>query len=393
MQQLDFSPLAVSVQALGTLLLALMLAQLGRISARRYARRWAAAWGLFFLALVCVRLYIYTDEPLTWAAYLLFEWGFLALLWSGCRNFVKLPDIANHLLAYGVAAAALLAALMTRFAPTFNSLFIGQAAIVAAGAIACIITLYRITPDRRDYGWRTLRLALILMALVYGSYIPLFAVHEYVRYLPILRASSLADLMVSIGLGFGMILVTAEDANTELRETLSALAQVRRRLEKKLNTDPLTNALNRHAFHSMQRGDDVSADQLAGVVLMIDIDSLKAINDKAGHAAGDAVIRAAANVIRAIIRADDLLFRWGGDEFVAVIPNLNLEIVAARLRALNAGGVARLPDGRELPFGLSWGGAEFGPNRALDDAMRDADGRMYQNRESSRAAGGTPVTC
>src|SRR5437763_16436634 len=106
-----------------------------------------------------------------------------------------------------------------------------------------------------------------------------------------------------------MIVLTAEEANLELEDAKS-------RIERKLHIDPLTEALNRHAFHSMQHGDEVETEGvLSGVLVMIDVDNLKGINDALGHAAGDAVIRASANAVRMLIRADDLLFRWGGDEF------------------------------------------------------------------------------
>ena len=55
-------------------------------------------------------------------------------------------------------------------------------------------------------------------------------------------------------------------------------------------------------------------------VVMADVDRLKRINDAEGHEAGDEAIRSVANAIRKRIRADDLLFRWGGDEFLVVMP-------------------------------------------------------------------------
>ena len=83
----------------------------------------------------------------------------------------------------------------------------------------------------------------------------------------------------------------------------------------------------------MQRGDEIATDGvLNGVVVMIDVCNLKQINDDIGHAAGDIVIRATANNVRQLIRADDLLFRWGGDEFVAIIPNSTMTVVPSGWR-------------------------------------------------------------
>lgn len=381
MGQVELSPMAVTLQAIGMLLLAAMLAQLGRISGRAYAKRWALGWALYFLALTAVRIYIATLEPLTWLGYLMFQWAYLVLLWSGCRSLVRVREPDVQLLSYALPLGAAAAAVLIRLAPTFNDLFTVQAAIVAFVAGASYRTLGRMPAERRQQGWGTFRGALLTMALVYTAYVPLYAYNEHARKIPLLGYSSLADLLLCIVLGFGMILVTAEDTNSELRSALSELDEARVRVEQKMRTDPLTNALNRHAFYAMQRGEEIASEGLAGVVLMIDIDNLKQINDTEGHAVGDAVIRAAANAIRARIRADDLLFRWGGDEFVAVIPNLALEAVSERMASLREGLKVSVSSGRHLLFFLSWGGAEFSPARPLDDAMREADKRMYERRQ------------
>ena len=98
-----------------------------------------------------------------------------------------------------------------------------------------------------------------------------------------------------------------EAANQELRrahDKLELLAQM----------DPLTEALNRHAFHSLlTRNESGSEADSSGCVAVIDIDNLKPINDTQGHQVGDKAIRAVATAVRSMIRADDMLFRWGGD--------------------------------------------------------------------------------
>jgi len=376
--KIDFSGLAVTVQAIGTLLLAIMLAQLGRIFRRSYAGRWAIGWGAYFLGLLSVRLYIQYESRAFWVAYLVLEWIFLYLLWAGCREILKGERMEFRHASYAIPTAVVVATVLARFIPSFNDLFIVQTAIVAFGATASFVTLNR----RRDCatGCSIMRVSLVVMAALYFAYIPAYAYYTHVAKFPLLEYSSLADLFVSVILGFGMIIVTAEEANMELEEAKA-------RAELKLNIDPLTEALNRHAFHSMQHGDEVQTDgELSGVAVMIDVDNLKGINDKFGHAAGDAVIRAAANSVRTLIRADDLLFRWGGDEFVAIIPNSTLATVCERLAPLSDGIMARVsPSGPPLRFSISWGGAEFGDRTSLDSAMKAADQAMYRTRSQARA--------
>lgn len=378
MGTIDFSPLAVTVQAIGTLLLAIMLAQLGRIFRRSYARRWAFGWGSLFLALTAVRLDIHYGSRGFWVAYLVLEWVFLYLLWAGCREILTGQRMEFRHAAYAIPVAIAVAAVMARFAPSFDDLFTVQTAIVGSAAVASFVTLNRRTDCA--IGCSIMRISLVLMAALYYAYVPLYAYYTHVAKFPFLEYSSLGDLLVAVVLGFGMIIVTAEEANRELEEAKA-------RVEQKLNIDPLTEALNRHAFHSMQHGDEVQTDgALSGVVVMIDVDNLKGINDKFGHVAGDAVIRASANSVRNLIRADDLLFRWGGDEFVAIIPNSTLAIVCERLSPLSEGIMARVsPSGPPLRFSISWGGAEFGDRMSLDSAMKAADQAMYRTRSQARA--------
>jgi len=381
---IDFSPVAVSVQAVGTLLLSLMLAQIGRIFAWRYARAWALAWFSMFIALAAVRFYIYTLDPHEWIAYLCGEWAFLLLLYSGCRELATGRRLNTRNVLYSIPVALIVAVLMMYIAPTFNDLFMGQAAIVAVSFLASYVILGLTPPARRSIGWQTLRLALALEALLYAVYIPLYFTHTRLHPVQFLEYSSLADLLLSVFLGFTMILVTAEEANRGLREAMTELEETRSQLELQLQTDPLTEALNRHAFYSMQRGEEVKTDgALSGVVVMIDVDNLKRINDEIGHVAGDAVIRATANAVRTLIRADDLLFRWGGDEFVAIVPNMQLAAVRERLAPLSEGITARVSaSGPTMNFHISWGAAEFDVERSLDQAIKIADKDMYASRNA-----------
>ncbi|HZI61623.1 MAG TPA: GGDEF domain-containing protein, partial [Pyrinomonadaceae bacterium] len=121
-----------------------------------------------------------------------------------------------------------------------------------------------------------------------------------------------------------------EQSNRQLREA-------RDKLELLAQMDPLTEALNRHAFHSLLRGpEDGMQLDTSGSVAVIDIDNLKPINDTWGHSTGDKAIRVVARSMRSLIRADDMLFRWGGDEFLMLMFNLSEEETSRRMTKLNA---------------------------------------------------------
>jgi diguanylate cyclase (GGDEF)-like protein len=369
---IEISSVAVTFQAIGTLLLAFMLRQIGRNFDCPFARQWAWGWLAMFAAIASVRVFIATGHRELWVVYLVAQWASILLLYSGCRELTE-RRIGIRYALYLLPVAAALAAMLTNAVRDFNGLFMVEATVVGSGALISFLALGHDT--RRTTGWQMMRLALVLMGALYFSYVPLYALYELGVSVPFLPYSSLADLLASTLLGFGMVIVASEDARRELSDAVQALQVARDQLELKLKTDPLTEALTRHAFYSMSRG-------MNGVVVMIDVDNLKRINDLAGHAAGDAAIRAVANAVRTRIRADDLLFRWGGDEFLLLLPGSTLDLVRSRLGALEAGVTA---EGGHLVC-FSWGAADFGPHRPLDAAMREADAQMYARRAALRTA-------
>lgn len=379
--QVDVSAVVVTFQALGTLLLALIITQLGRIFVFRYARTWALAWTAMSFGLMAVRLFIFGLGRWTWILFLTGEWLFLILLWMGCHDLVEGTSRLRKHLNVAVPLLVIVATVITYSSRQFNSMFVVEAAILAIGSGWSFVTL---TGRASTKGTRTLQASLLAMAVLYASYVPLFWMHEHGAHLTFLSYTSLIDLLVDVYVGCAMILVTAESEKRELNSAIASLGQAQEELERRLQIDPLTQVLSRHAFHAMQHGDEVATDggALQGVVAMIDVDDLKKINDEMGHAAGDVVIRAAANSVRMLIRADDLLFRWGGDEFVAIMPNVPRETIIQRFASLAQGLIAHSEKGYEIPFHVSWGEAEFGAECSLDEAIKVADERMYESRRA-----------
>ena len=367
---IEISAVAVTFQAIGALLLAFMLRQIGRNFDCPFVHHWAWGWVAMFVAIAAVRVYIATGHRELWIVYLLAQWTFMLLLYAGCRGMTD-SYFSVRRMAYLTPSAIVLAALSLPFLHEFNEVFVIEAGIIAAGALASFLALGRDT--RRTTGWQTMRLALVLMGATYLLYVPLFALAARGTLIDWLSYSPLLDLLLATLLGFGMVIVAAEEARRELSDAVQALQIARDQLELKLKIDPLTDALTRHAFRAMPHG-------MKGVVIMIDVDNLKMINDAAGHAAGDHAIRAVANAVRNRIRADDLLFRWGGDEFLVIVPGSTLELVQRRLGDLGAG--VSCEDGNVVTF--SWGAAEFGPACDLDEAMHDADALMYARRAAAR---------
>ena len=155
------------------------------------------------------------------------------------------------------------------------------------------------------------------------------------------------------------------------------------RLEEQLFEDPLTRLHNRRYVFG-QLSALVSGARRHGrplAVAIVDIDAFKAVNDRHGHETGDAVLVAAAEALQRALRAEDVLGRLGGEEFLAVLPDTADEAAARaaeRLRAAvaNAGGAVRVT--------ASVGWAVLAPGEAPDDLVRRADDALYTAKQEGR---------
>jgi len=158
-----------------------------------------------------------------------------------------------------------------------------------------------------------------------------------------------------------------------------------RALEKMALRDPLTRVANRDGLNRalellMQVQGELS---FPLSVVFVDADHFKRVNDEHGHDVGDQVLVLLARILRANLPRDDLLARWGGEEFVIVMPQTPAEeavAVAERLRQVLAS--------TEWPAGLkvtaSWGVAQATSPAEVEAALREADQAMYRAKHQGR---------
>jgi len=121
-------------------------------------------------------------------------------------------------------------------------------------------------------------------------------------------------------------------------------------------------------------------------VVLIDLDHFKTINDRHGHATGDAVLREFAHALRAGLRESDFAGRWGGEEFLLVLPRMHASAAAALVDRLRDG-VARIlfdPALPQLRIGFSAGAAECAAAESTMLAIERADQAMYRSKEAGR---------
>jgi diguanylate cyclase (GGDEF)-like protein len=402
---LDFSQIGLIVQWVGILVVGGLLLFLTRSIRRRSLDAWAASWWCLAAALGVLsqefRLGPGPSHHLLRAAYFLGEYGFGFLLVAGCRNFASGATLGRKAWRWLPAGAAVALGL-TWISEDFNVQFAVHAAIVGGLLIVALVALARARARQGGPGLTVMCVALGLLALDFCHYVPVFALaakrgmggrFAYLEY------TSSIDLILEVVLGFGMVMLTMESLRREAEQANRELQGALRRLEDLARTDPLTSALNRRAYQGLvAAGGGGAGAELAGCVVVADVNRLKEINDRHGHVWGDMAIRRVATAIRSVIRADDLLFRWGGDEFLIILRNIDEQEAARRFERVNqilgkeatpaeeAGGATPGNDGRP-PLSVSFGVAPFGRAATLDAAIERADALMYEAKGRAAKAG------
>jgi diguanylate cyclase (GGDEF)-like protein/PAS domain S-box-containing protein len=190
-----------------------------------------------------------------------------------------------------------------------------------------------------------------------------------------------------------------DDEDRALLDAVKPLVRVvldQRRLQRALTeaaqTDGLTGLLNRRAFceEVERRIERLQHERKPGVLMFCDVDNFKQVNDRLGHEAGDAALRAVANLLRAAVRPSDVLTRMGGDEFAIWMDNADEYIAtdrAERLRQDAPVALAHVGAGPDLPLSISIGIAVRRPaaGESLRDLLARADQAMYDVKRAGRA--------
>lgn len=384
----------LAIQCVGILLVALLSLSMRSSIASVSLRNWTCAWVSLSLALLSLfaGFQFVSYHSLFYSAYFFGEYAFGLFFIAGCRFHAGGVEASQRYYLLLVPAAGIALALPYG-SRDFNDLFLIQAAIMAVVFALSFIALRPAARNQKgSLGLKITSVALILLSVDYLHDVPVFGARKGLWGITMpagyLQYTSIIDLVLEVLLGFGTVMVLLEGVRREVEVVNRQLTVARDKLELMARLDPLTEALNRHAFHSLLNHGETEEAKLAGCVAVIDIDNLKPINDTHGHSAGDRAIRAAARAARSLIRADDMLFRWGGDEFLILMFGLQEEEASRRMKTLNrileenGGHWASLA----IPIRVSTGVAGFAGLAELPDAIEHADRAMYRSRQRDRAA-------
>ena len=186
-------------------------------------------------------------------------------------------------------------------------------------------------------------------------------------------------------IGFSVLTLVMLCHGFFLRHVSTAARHTSQALRERASFDALTRVLNRETFEIIACQEVLRSSRYDDplMLLLVDVDDLKSINDDAGHAAGDAALRVVGHVLDSNVRACDIVGRLGGDEFGVLLPNgqpENAEIIKTRITAALAAADA---NGRRVGASIGWArrtGADY------TDLFEAADRSLYEAKRARKVA-------
>jgi len=371
---------AFFIQVIGSLLFGIVFLFLWRQSRAIYFGLWAAAWGLRGVATV-FGFELLSHGGMGWLApYATFDFAFAIVLVAAARAgfgtglrewrvilrlFALLPVFV--MLVYAVALVSRLEAYHLS-----HALLLG------------FIYLYLFLQLRRHggLGFRMFRLSLVVLSAAFFEHAFIFLwmynrgnAPDWARYL---HHETYYDFALHCVMAFSAMAMWSETQMDRLRGLLAEVESLRNENRNRTDLDGLTGLLNQAAL--ARRVEQPSS--LDCVVVVCDMDNFKEVNDRYGHLVGDEILRNVGNLLERSIRHEDEAYRWGGDEFVILFPNLSAEGAAKRMAEIEQ----RLREFQVrgfgvLPISFSWGVAD-GRERPLRQALDEADRAMYALKRS-----------
>jgi diguanylate cyclase (GGDEF)-like protein len=403
------------VQLGGVLVLAGLFVLLRRFVLRRaYFSAWTSAWLALTAALaaivarynvlpamaggpvadgdVSVRIVYYVYQLAKLAAFAWFVDGTRTYV-LGRRGLGRSRWLWAGVLLYAIASVTL--------APSQATVVVWQAPLAVAGLGYCAHQLLHLPRLRRTAGTLASGGGFAFLAVLWTVYAVVFGLDAFRQAdVPtfawfIITSNPYLDLAGSIALGYGMILVLMEDSKREVDDAQAALRAAHDGLRRAALYDPLTGIMNRSAFTEGLGLDMARASH--GTVVLLDLDNLKEVNDEFGHAAGDMLLRVCSDTLKAALRQTDRLYRWGGDEFLLVLPMARAADIQRRFEQVIVDASPLQPgvSPRSVRLAASVGAADFASFDDLRSAIDRADSLMYQQKHQRKrisGGGGRPAT-
>ena len=246
----------------------------------------------------------------------------------------------------------------------------------------CFVILFiQLTIPYGNVKTRTLVSATIWISMILSLMIGFYHASMHVVLLP---EHSMLLLMVNVNLSFGGVIVLIISSNM-IRTTITKSSMAR--LESYKNqayTDSLTGLYNRR-YSDIFFSSVVKKEIEPGCVAMMDIDNFKDINDTWGHLVGDEVLCSISNILKKSLRKTDLVFRWGGEEFLLYLSNVDIEksvkVLEKILKQIEDAYV--IYGGETISVTVTIGGSMMDVND-VEASIKLCDERLYKGKNSGK---------
>lgn len=342
--------------------------------------RWALAGASAVVTFLLILFYgIFHWQPFLALAQMCIVIGLL-LSWDGFRRFIAKPPLTPSVLV-GVAGVGLVWVAIAQALNLVDAMAAGNAVLVAA--LSFFIARDLLLKPKGSTA------AIRVTGYIYASNAVVFLIRAIVAQnnpeaVDLLNSNGMAAVMLLwllctvIAITLGMVLMTAERLQDDLN--------------RQANHDPLTGALNRRSFsllyekaiaHTHRHNQPLS-------VLMIDLDKFKQVNDHLGHEFGDKVLCTFVTVAQKTLREEDVFCRFGGEEFIALLPNTASAaalMVANRLRSafeIDSMLIEIKQSHESFAITASIGIAELQQDESFEKLLRRADNALYQAKDNGR---------
>jgi diguanylate cyclase len=375
------------VQAAGTVLLFIVFLLLYQKFRRPAFLDWIASWG-FFLASIGMEAVSQAEGwkkialPVLEVALL----GHVFFLLRGVWRFRQQESVSRPVeMLWAIPILVL--------AWWFSTLSVPEAppAFVRAAAYVITALAFALTPgsvggrailSSSFFLWAVER---VVMGLAYLRYTDPAAMPGFYSY------GHFVEMFLEMTVGVGIIILLFEASQAQLQSEMQRLVESDSQVKEMGIRDRLTGLYNRHYFNDVIRRELARSRRHGGAlsVLLIDVDRFKEINDIRGHQVGDGVLQFVANYLTAGVRESDLVFRWGGDEFLVLLTQADEASAAQKCEELANRHLPKLPGDERLRIDLSVGWATHQPNAEFPKTLAEADARMYEMKLSRKKARAT----
>src|SRR5450432_2242499 len=375
------------IQAAGTVLLFLLFLLLYRKIRRRAFLDWIASWAFLLAGLVLALLIPTAPDPRQFVFPLhVCLLAHIVFLLRGVRRFRdERASTGAYELLWIVPVVAI--AWWTAIESASTGGHSAAIALVLAGGYVTAAVSFAITS-----GSRAGRVLLTSAFLLWGVEQAVVG-FGYLRFkdpgtLPeLLQYGNFAAILLEMMVAVGIIILLFEASQARLAAEMEQLLHSDQQLKEMGVRDPLTGLFNRHHFN------DVIKRELANVrrygnslsVLLADVDRFKEINDIKGHQVGDDVLKFVANYLTSCVRESDFVFRWGGDEFLILLPRTDEGSAAQKAEEL-ARRLPSIPGVEQLQPSLSVGWATHRMDAEFPSTLAQSDARMYEMKLRGKKA-------